>query len=335
MSKVAVFSSKPYWVEWFNKVNKSGISFTFFNMALCKISAKTTKGFDAVCCFVNDKLDKEVLEELKNCGIKLVLLRCAGMNTLDNQAAKDFGITVLRVPSYSPYAVAEFTLALILGLNRKTHKAYNRTREGNFEISGLLGFDMKSKTVGVVGTGKIGLEVCRILRGFQCNIIAYDVIQNKEALELGVKYVTLDEIWKTSDVITLHTPLLKETKYIICENSINQMKKGVMLINVSRGALINSKDVIQGLKTGHIGYLGIDVYEEESNYFFEDFSANGIQDDVLSRLTSFPNVMVTSHQAWYTMEAISEICNVTINNLLDFQTNTLKSINIVIPPPSS
>ncbi len=249
---------------------------------------------------------------------RMIALRCAGYNNVDLAKAQELGIHVARVPAYSPYAVAEHAAGLILTLNRKYHKAYNRVREGNFSIEGLLGFDLHGKTVGVIGTGKIGQLFAKIMHGFGCQILAYDVHPAEECAKLGAKYVPLDELFAKSDIISLHCPLLPATKHLIDEEAIAKMKPGAMLINTSRGALINTKAAIEGLKTGQIGYLGIDVYEEEADLFFENKSETVIQDDVFARLMTFPNVLVTGHQAFFTENALQAIAEVTVENLGEF-----------------
>ena len=320
--KIAFFSTKPYDQEYFDKyIDTQPFSITYFETPLNKHTVSLTKGFDAVCVFVNDTVDKETISVMKENGIKLVALRCAGFNNVDLAFAKSNQIKVVRVPAYSPEAVAEHTLALILTLNRKTHKAYNRVREGNFSLNRLIGFNLNQKTVGVIGTGKIGVACCRILKGFGCRIIAYDPVESTEIIALGVQYKPLDQVFKTSDIITLHCPLLPATKHIINQRSIQLMKDNVMLINTSRGALINTADVIEGLIDRKIGYLGIDVYEQEENLFFEDWSESIIPDEDLLRLNSFPNVLMTSHQAYFTKEAMEEITHTTLENITAFMKN--------------
>ncbi len=262
-------------------------------------------------------MNAQVIEVLAKKGVKVIALRCAGFNNVDLQAAKANGIEVCRVPAYSPEAVAEHAVAMLLTLNRKTHKAYNRVREQNFSLNGLLGFDVHNKTVGVVGTGNIGKAFCKIMLGFGCKVIANDVAVNQELETIGVEFVSLPEILKRSDIISLHCPLNDETRHIINSNSIAWMKKGVMLINTSRGGLIDTKAVIDALKLKQIGYLGIDVYEQEEKLFFRDLSANIIEDDTIQRLTSFPNVLVTAHQAFFTAEALQQIADITLNNIND------------------
>ncbi|MCF6253632.1 MAG: 2-hydroxyacid dehydrogenase [Thiomicrorhabdus sp.] len=285
--------------------------------------------YDAVCVFVNDQLTAEVIEALHQSGIRLILLRCAGFNNVDIQAAAKQNITVLRVPSYSPMAVAEHAVALMLTLNRKTHKAYNRVREGNFSLEGLLGFDLYSKTAGIIGTGRIGRQLIPILKGFGMEVLAYDPNPSTEAEKLGARYVTLETLYQQSQIISLHLPLLPETKHLIDANAIAKMPQGVMLINTSRGGLLDTPAVIQALKKRHIGDLGIDVYEQEENLFFEDHSEEIIEDDVFERLTTFPNVLITAHQAFFTQEAITHIRETTLQNALDFMNQHINPINCV------
>ncbi|OGI11187.1 MAG: hydroxyacid dehydrogenase [Candidatus Margulisbacteria bacterium GWF2_35_9] len=317
--EIAFFDSKPYDIESFNSINKSfGFSIKYFRPKLTPETAVLAKGYPVVCVFVNDTLNQEVIDLLYANGTKLIALRCAGYNNVDFKYAFN-KILVVRVPAYSPYAVAEHAVALMLGLNRKTHKAYNRTRESNFNINGLLGFDLNNKTCGIIGTGKIGAILAKIMMGFGMNVLAYDTFPNKKlAEEIGFKYADLDKIYEKSDIISLHCPLTNETKQIVNSESINKMKQGVMLINTSRGQLVDTKALIQGLKSGKIGSAGLDVYEEESEYFFEDFSDRIITDDVLARLLSFNNVLITSHQAFFTKEALENIATTTLTNIKDF-----------------
>eukprot|EP01133_Synstelium_polycarpum_P010782 gene10782-12562_t len=333
MSKIILFSNKSYWTKFFDECKKD-VDITYLDGPICEKSVELAKGYQAVCVFVNDVLNKNTLKRLKEGGTKLILLRSAGFNNVDMEAAHSLGFTVLRVPSYSPYAVAEFAVAMIMTLNRKTHKAYNRVRESNFNLEGLEGFDMRGKTVGIAGTGKIGCLLAGILNGFGCKLIGYDIYENEEAKKLGLKYVPLEELWKQSDIISLHAPLTKETKYMVNDKSIEQMKDGVMLINTSRGALVDTKAVIKGLKSGKIGYLGMDVYEEEADLFFDDQSDRIMQDDILARLMTFPNVLVTGHQAWFTKQALQAICETTVDNFNDFQKGTIKPANLVEYKPS-
>lgn len=278
-----------------------------------------TKGYDAVCVFVNDRLNAEVIAGLKENGIKLIALRCAGFNNVDLEAANQNGIKVVRVPAYSPHAVAEHAVALILTLNRKTHKAYNRVREGNFSLERLTGFDLYGKTVGVIGTGKIGQAFCNIMQGFGCKVLAFDLIEDKELALRGIEYLPLMDVLQQSDVISLHCPLNEQTSHLINKQTIGMMKEGAMLINTSRGGLIDTVDVIEGLKSGRIGYLGLDVYEQEEKLFFKDLSENVIQDDLIMRLLSFPNVLITAHQGFFTEEALVQIAQTTLDNIDAFE----------------
>lgn len=319
--RVAVFSQKPYDLEFLEAANaEHDHELVFFEVHLNPTTASLASGFPAVCAFVNDGLDAAVLETLAANGTRLIALRCAGFNNVDLAAADRLGLTVTRVPAYSPYAVAEHAVALILTLNRKTHRAFNRVREGNFALDGLLGFDLHGRTVGIVGTGKIGVCVARILNGFGCKLVAYDPYPSPECVELGVEYVELPALLRQSDVITLHSPLSRETHHLINAESISLMRDGVMLINTSRGGLVDTPAVIDALKSGKIGYLGLDVYEEEAELFFEDLSQQLIQDDVFSRLLTFPNVLITGHQAFFTREALRNIADTTLANITGFDT---------------
>ncbi len=275
-------------------------------------------GSDAVCVFVNDDLSATVLQKLSELGIFAVALRCAGFNNVDLTAAKKLGVKVMRVPAYSPQAVAEHTVGMMLCLSRKFHKAYNRTRDNNFDLNGLLGFNLYQKTVGLIGTGRIGIATARILQGFGCELLCVDPIENPELQQLGARYVGLSELYQQSDIISLHCPLTPQSQHLINEEALAQMKNGVMLINTSRGALINTKAVIQALKSGKIGYLGLDVYEQEADLFFKDLSDQVISDEVFQRLLTFPNVLITGHQAFFTKEAMAQISQTTIHNLLSF-----------------
>lgn len=325
--KIAVFSTKPYDEEYFEKYkNEHHFELSFFETALNKNTASLTVGFDSVCIFVNDKAGKDTIEILARNGIKLIALRCAGYNNVDIEAAKEHGIKVVRVPAYSPEAVAEHAMALILTLNRKTHKAYNRVREGNFSLNKLIGFNLHGKTIGVIGTGQIGATFCRIIKGFGCNIVAFDIVKSKELLELGVDFQPLEEVFKQSDILSLHCPLNPHTNHIVNKKSLKLMKDGVMIINTSRGALINTADVIEALSSRKVGYLGIDVYEQEEDLFFQDLSESIIEDDFILKLNSFPNVLITSHQAYFTKEAMHQITTTTLGNIKAFDEKvTLKN----------
>lgn len=317
--KIACFSTKPYDELTLLEANNGRHQITFYKPRLELATVSLAKGHDAVCAFVNDVLSREVLTQLRKYNILLLVLRCAGFNNVDLAAADELGITIARVPEYSPHAVAEHTLGLILSLDRQIHRAYNRVRERNFALDGLLGFDLYGRTVGVIGTGKIGSQVCRILLGFGCNVLAYDRYRSKTIEKMGVKYLPLDEVFAQSDIITLHCPLTPKTKHIINALSIAQMKNGVMIINTSRGGLLKTRDVLGGLKSGKIGYLGLDVYEDEADLFFEDRSGVVLQDETFARLLTFPNVLITGHQAFFTREALGNIADVTIQNATEFE----------------
>lgn len=316
--RIVFFSSKTYDRTSFGaEVTKH--EFVFHEPRLTINTVALARGFEAICVFVNDVLDREVLKDLADNGLRLVALRCAGFNNVDLQAAEGLGITVVRVPAYSPNAVAEHTFGLILSLNRHLHKAYARVREGDFRLEGLLGFDLKGRTVGVVGTGKIGESVCRIATGFGCKVLAHDLAPSAECKEIGVEFVETERLFAESDIVTLHCPLVPQTRYLINDRSIDQMKKGVMLINTSRGAIVDTQAAIRGLKSGRIGALGIDVYEEEAGLFFEDLSASVIRDDVFSRLQTFPNVLITGHQGFFTSDALKQIASTTLQNVTDIE----------------
>ncbi|WGL59501.1 2-hydroxyacid dehydrogenase [Pigmentibacter sp. JX0631] len=325
--KVIVFSAhdyeKPYFSE-LNTVNNHELFFVYNNLNL--ESAIMAKGFDCVCAFVNDKLDAEILVKLKEIGIKLIALRSAGFNHVNLNAAFELNLPIVRVPAYSPHAIAEHGVALLLTLNRKIHKAYNRSKEFNFSLEGLVGFDLHGKTVGIVGTGKIGLEMAKIMHGFGCQILAYDKYPNTSLNYM--QFVSLDEIYKKCDIISLHIPLTNDTHHLINESAFSCMKKNAIIINTSRGGIIDTKALIEALKTKTIKGAALDVYEEEENYFFSDFSGKGIDDDNLARLLTFPNVIVTGHQGFLTAEAIHNIVETTLNNISDFE-NKLPLINEV------
>ncbi|PVY41208.1 2-hydroxyacid dehydrogenase [Pontibacter virosus] len=317
---VLFFSSKVYDSTFFNTANATHQhKLSYLEVPLNKNTAVLAKGYEAVCIFVNDTANSEVLRLLAEQGVKLIALRCAGFNNVDLEAAAALGMKVVRVPAYSPYSVAEHTLALILTLNRKTHRAYNRVKEGNFALNGLMGFDLNGKTVGLIGLGKIGLVTAKILKGFGCRVLGYDIEKRDEFDEIGIEFSDLATLYANSDIISLHCPLTPQTHHIINKQTIAQMKPGVMLINTSRGALVDTKAVIAGLKSGHIKYLGIDVYEEEADLFFEDLSDRVIQDDVFMRLLSFNNVLITGHQAFFTSNALNSIASVTLQNIEDFE----------------
>lgn len=320
---VAIFSTKYYEREYLDKYNRDGKhQLTYFEIALNADTIAKAKGFDAVCIQLTDKLDTSVITHLSKYGIKLIDLRSAGYDNVDLEAAAKNKIKVMRVPAYSPQAIAEHATALILTLDRKTHKAYNRVRENNFSLQNLMGFNLYGKTAGVLGTGKIGEAFCNIMLGFGCKVIANDMVQSKILLQKGVKYVSFEKLLALSDIISIHCPLTPNTRHIFDSTAFSKVKKGMMLINTSRGAIINTKDVIKSLKTGQLGYLGIDVYEEEENIFFRDLSDTVIKDDQIERLMSFNNVLITPHQAFFTKEALDEIARITISNFNAFEGNT-------------
>jgi D-lactate dehydrogenase len=318
-TKIAFFDTKPYDKESFNDLNKEyGFDIRYFRYHLTNDNVILAQDFDVVVIFVHDIINAEIINKLARFGVKLIALRCAGFNNVDLKAALN-KIKVVRVPAYSPNAIAEHTIALMLALNRKIHRAYFRTRDSNFTLDGLLGFDMYHKTAGIIGTGKIGKALIKILRGFEMNVLAYDKYEDEEyASQLDFKYVSLDDLFSQSDIISLHCPLTKETEYIINKKNIGKMKSGVMIINTGRGKLIHTYDLIQGLKSGKIMAAGLDVYEEESEYFFEDLSNRILTDDILARLLTFNNVIITSHQGFFTKEAMHNIAQTTMQNIKDF-----------------
>ncbi|MFQ1047948.1 2-hydroxyacid dehydrogenase [Avibacterium paragallinarum] len=319
--KIAVYSTKNYDRKYFELVNvKYGFDLEFFDFMLNESTAKMAEHCDVVCIFVNDDGSRKVLEKLAALGIKMVALRCAGFNNVDLKAAQDLGIKVVRVPAYSPEAVAEHTVGLMLTLNRKIHRAYQRTREANFSLEGLAGFNMHGRTVGVIGTGKIGIAVMRILKGFGMHILAYDPFKNPVAEELGAEYVSLDELYARSQIITLHCPATPENYHLLNRDAFAKMRDGVMIINTSRGTLIDTQAAIDALKQRKIGALGMDVYENERDLFFEDKSNEVIQDDVFRRLSSCHNVLLTGHQAFLTEEALTSISSVTLENIYSLKT---------------
>ncbi|MDG5766260.1 2-hydroxyacid dehydrogenase [Balneolales bacterium ANBcel1] len=317
---IAFFTAKSYDKYYFDhELSKTDHKISYYEDELNTDTAVLVRDYDAVCIFVNNMIDRETIEMIADFGVKVIALRSAGFNNVDLEAAEEAGLQVLRVPAYSPDAVAEHTVALILGLNRKTHKAYNRVRENNFSLEGLTGFTIHGKSVGVIGTGKIGTAFCRIMKGFGCTINAHDPHENEEVTGMGGTYMELDELLAKSSIISLHCPLMPETKHIIDKQAIDKMTGNPMLINTSRGALINTADVIDGLKEKKIGSLGIDVYEQEENLFFRDLSEQVIQDDEIARLMTFPNVLITGHQAFLTHEALEEIARITLDNLTQFE----------------
>ncbi|TCJ98677.1 D-lactate dehydrogenase [Volucribacter psittacicida] len=318
--KIALYSTKSYDRKYFELANqKFNDELEFFDFPLCERTAKMAEGHDAVCIFVNDDGSEKVLQKLAALGIKIVALRCAGFNNVDLVAAKELGIQVVRVPAYSPESVAEHTVGLMLTLNRRIHRAYQRTREANFSLEGLIGFNMHGRTVGVIGTGKIGIATMRILKGFGMNILAYDPFKNPLAEELGATYVELDELYHRSKIITLHCPATPENYHLLNKTAFDKMQDGVMIINTSRGTLIDTQAAIEALKQGKIGALGMDVYENERELFFEDKSNEVIQDDVFRRLSACHNVLLTGHQAFLTEEALTSIANVTLANIQDIK----------------
>ncbi|MFO7933137.1 MAG: 2-hydroxyacid dehydrogenase [Bacteroidales bacterium] len=332
--KIALFSSKSYDTEYFSAANQTfHHDITFFETRLKSRTADLAEGYEGVCVFVNDRIDRESIEKLKQHGVKIIALRSAGFNHVDLSAAEDNRIRVVRVPAYSPTSIAEHALALILTLNRKTHKAYNRVRDGNFSLERLTGFNVGGRKVGVIGTGKIGTAFARIMLGLGCQVLAHDKYQNEELKESGVEYVGLEKLLTESDIISLHCPLTPETSHMINKKTLSMMKQGVMLINTSRGALISTNDIIESLKQEHVGYLGIDVYEQEEKLFFRDRSHEILQDDQIARLMTFPNVLITAHQAFFTREAMEQIAVTTLQNLKDFEDGKELVNEVHLPEP--
>lgn len=320
--KVAVFSTKPYDEQFLSQAKKirgEKHELKFIDVPLNKHTAVLAEGFPCICTFVNDVLNEEVMGLLHQHGVRFIALRCAGFNNVDFYAAQKQGLIVGRVPAYSPYSIAEHTIGLMLALSRKICRAYTRTRDGNFSIDGLMGFDLHKKTLGVVGTGKIGAITAKFMTAFEGRVVAHDLYENEQLKKCGVEYLSLDDLFKCVDVMTLHCPLTDDSYHMINSKSLEKMKDGVMIVNTSRGALINSEDAIGGLKSGKIGALGLDVYEEEANLFFEDYSDKVIPDDVIARILSFPNVVVTSHQAYFTIEAMKGIVEMTFDNINAFE----------------
>jgi D-lactate dehydrogenase len=319
--KIAFFDTHRFEREPFQTANaKHGHSITFLEPRLTAATASLARGYPAVCAFVNDKVDRETQTILKEGGTRLIALRSAGFNHVDLAAADALGLDVVRVPEYSPYAVAEHAVCLLLALNRKIHRAYSRVRELNFSLDGLVGFDLHGKTVGLIGTGKIGTVMARILHGFGCRLLLFDRQPQQDlARELGARYVDLPTLYRESDVISLHVPLTPETRYLINEKALNAMKPGVILLNTGRGALVETRALIAKLKTGHVGGAGLDVYEEEESIFFQNLSDSGLQDDVLARLLTFPNVLITAHQAFLTHEALGNIASTTLESITAFE----------------
>ena len=318
--KIAFFDAKPYDKPGFDTFGQAhNMKFKYYETRLNADTAELARGCDAVCAFVNDTLDGAVLEALSALGIRVVALRCAGFNQVDPESAEQLGITILRVPAYSPYAVAEHAMAMLLTSIRRIHKAYIRTRDFNFSLNNMTGFDLHGKTVGIIGTGRIGRVFMDICRGFGMRILAYDKYPADDmSIDMSIPYVTLDELFRTSDIISLHCPLTEETYHLIDRASMEKMKKGVVIVNTSRGALIDAEELLEGIKSRRIGAACLDVYEEESEWFFRDFSGHIVEDDTLARLISMPNVIVTSHQAFLTEEALSNIAETTVQNLDDY-----------------
>jgi D-lactate dehydrogenase len=330
---VTIFSTKTYDRQFLDEANVAAGTphrLRYLEARLTQESAPLAHGAEAVCAFVNDVLDRSVLEALAAGGTRMVALRSAGFNHVDLAAAADFGIAVGRVPAYSPDAVAEHTVGLILTLNRKIHKAYARVREGNFALDGLLGFDLKGRTAGIVGAGKIGIAVARILAGFGCRVLVHDPAPSPELAAIGAEAVDLDTLLARSDIVSLHCPLTPDTRHLIDREALTRMKRGVMLINTGRGALVDTGALIAGLKSGAIGYLGLDVYEEEGDLFFENLSDQILQDDVFARLLTFPNVLVTGHQAFFTVEAMAAIAATTIENLSGFESEGIPRYPVTV-----
>jgi len=326
--RVAVFSTKPYDETSFRE-QVHAHELVFLEPRLTAETASLAEGFDCVCAFVNDDLGGATLDRLAAGGTKLLALRSAGFNHVDVECAERLGLTVARVPAYSPYAVAEHAVGMVLALNRKIHRAYNRVREGNFALTGLLGFDLRAKTVGVIGTGKIGTVFARIMIGFECRVLAADPYPSDACRDMGVEYVDRERLFRESDIIALHAPLSLETYHIVNARTVALMKPGALLVNTSRGALVNTRAVIDGLKSGRIGALGLDVYEEEGELFFRDLSDSVIHDDVFARLLTFPNVLITGHQAFFTIEALAHIAETTLNNITRFEAGRLDGTTLV------
>ncbi len=328
--KITFFSTQQYDKEFFTLHNaEHHYELEFLEVPLNALTAELTKGSDAVCVFVNDTVDKTVISKLVANGVKIIALRCAGFNNVDIEAAKKMNIHVCRVPAYSPQAVAEHAVAMILTLNRKTHKAYNRVREQNFALNGLLGFDLYGKTIGVIGTGHIGQCFSKIMLGFGCRVLAFDIIANKNLESAGVEYLPLVDLLPQCDIVSLHCPLNDQTRHLVNSDTIKLMKKGSMLINTSRGGLVDTTAIIAGLKNGQLAYVGIDVYEQEEKLFFRDLSGSVIKDDVIQRLMSFQNVLITAHQGFFTREALDQIAQTTFNSI-----NQLTQSHVVKNSPS-
>lgn len=319
--RIAVFSTKPYDRRYLDAANEavgSPHDMTYLEPRLASDTARFAEGCDAACVFVNDDASRPVLEALQEAGVRWVATRSAGYNHIDLDAAKELGLGVARVPAYAPEGVAEHAIALMLALNRKIHRAYNRVREHNFSLEGLMGFQMHGRTVGVVGTGKTGSAAARVLHGFGCNLLGYDIHENDDLKELGMRYVDLPELLRDSDIVTLHAPLTPDTHHLINAETLPHCRDGVMLINTGRGGLVDTSALIDALKSGRLGSLGLDVYEEEDEFFFEDLSTSILQDDTFARLLTFPNVIITGHQAFFTEQAMDQIATETIDNFNRF-----------------
>lgn len=327
--KALVYSTRAFDERALEEVNGGRHDLAFVEASLRDVTAELARGYEAAVIFSQDDASAPVLEKLAACGIRLVALRAAGFNQVDLEAAERLGIVIARVPAYSPEAVAEHAIGLMLCLNRKIHRAYNRVRERNFALEGLMGFDMKGKTAGVVGAGRIGLAACRILLGFGCRVLAFDVEPNKEGRSLGVEFVDMDRLLRESDIVSLHCPLTPGTRHLIDADALTKMKDGAMLINTSRGAVIDTRAVIDALKTRSLGSLGIDVYEEEGDLFFKDLSEEILDDEVFARLLTFPNVLITGHQGFFTREALANIAETTIANLTGFEGEGVPPENLV------
>jgi D-lactate dehydrogenase len=328
--RTIVFHTRDFERPFFERANiGSGNELVFIEPGLTTETAALAKGFEVVCTFANDQLSEAVLRILKSNGTRYIALRCAGFNQIDLKAAQELGMVVARVPAYSPESIAEHTLALMLTLNRKTHRAYNRVREGNLSLHGLMGFTMHGKSIGVIGTGRIGSAFIRLLSGFGCTVFASDPCPSEVCKGMGAQYVELSELLERADIISLNCPLTPQTHHLINEQSIQLMKPGVMLINTSRGGVVDTKALIRGLKSGHIGFVGLDVYEEEADLFYQDFSETMIRDDVFARLLTFPNVLITAHQAFFTQEALASIASTTLLNINAFASNTVPQENLV------
>lgn len=328
--RIAFFSSQSYDKTYFNEaIKNTNLEIDFFNIPLDETTVHLVNNYQAICVFVNDKINETVINTLGKNGVKMIALRCAGFNNIDLKACKNNNIRVARVPAYSPNSVAEHALALLMTLNRKTHKAYNRVRENNFSLDNLMGFDLFNKQVGVIGTGNIGKVFCKIMLGLGCKVHTVDLHPSDELIALGVEYTDLDTLYANSDVISLHCPLNEQTKHILNETAFDKMKTGVFVINTSRGALIDTKAAIINLKSKKIGALGLDVYEQEEHLFFKDLSNVIIQDDLISRLISFPNVLITAHQGFFTHEALTQIAHITVENLQCAFKNTVCKNEVV------